>query len=282
MNALVLAEHDSTTLSAATQAAVNAALQLTPAVEVLCIGDDKLTAEQLAPAIALKAQGHAYMVAPANSFGKDVLPRVAALLDAPQISDITEIVDATTFKRPIYAGNAIETVQVNAPIVLLTIRQSAFAGKGVAAPKMTALNMETTQSKSHFISMEQTESTRPELSGARLVIAGGRGVGSAERFKALEELADKLGAAIGASRAAVDAGFAPNAYQIGQTGKNVAPDLYLAVGISGAIQHVAGMKDSKVIVAINKDENAPIFEIADYGLVADLNTALPELKTLLG
>lgn len=262
---------------AAAKSAFSAAEKLGLPIDIA--SGEGLLAEQLAPAIAAIGTEYKYIITAAGSFGKDAMPRIAALLNAPQVSEITEVVDASTFKRPIYAGNAIETVKVNAPCICITIRQSAF----VQAAHLPEANISITpaDTTTKLISFDATPNTRPDLNSARVVISGGRGVGSVEGFKNLESIADKLGAAIGASRAAVDAGFAPNDMQIGQTGKNVAPELYIAVGISGAIQHIAGMKDSKVIVAINKDENAPIFEIADYGLVADLNTALPEFKALL-
>jgi electron transfer flavoprotein alpha subunit len=261
----------------AAKSAVTAANQLGLPVDIAnCEG---LLAEQIAPAIAAIGGDYKYIVTTATSFGKDVMPRIAAILNAPQISEVIEVVDATTFKRPIYAGNAIETLRVDAPCICLTIRQSAFEkAENIPAMNITISPAETSTT---LVRIDATPSTRPELGSACVVIAGGRGIGSAEGFKILEQLADKLGAAIGASRAAVDAGYAPNDYQVGQTGKVVAPELYLAVGISGAIQHVAGMKDSKIVVAINKDENAPIFEIADYGLVADLHTAIPELNASL-
>lgn len=238
-----------------------------------------MLAEQVAPSVAAMAPDYAYIVSAATSFGKDIMPRIAALANAPQVSDVTEISGGNIFKRPIYAGNAIETVRVEAPTICITIRQSAFE-QATALPDATVTLAAATTSTA-LVNFEAVQSLRPDLNAANIIISGGRGVGSKEGFDALGELADKLGAALGASRAAVDAGYAPNDYQIGQTGKIVAPELYIAVGISGAIQHVAGMKDSKIIVAINKDENAPIFEIADYALVEDLNTALPELKQLL-
>jgi electron transfer flavoprotein alpha subunit len=273
MNVLIFTDAD----SPATRAAVTAAQKISPEVDVVVTGAG--LAEALAPAIAELAKNYTHVFTAATSFGKDVLPRVAALLDVPQVSEVIEVVDATTFKRPIYAGNAIETVKVNAPIVLATIRQSAFAKAETINIKPITLTPAATTSR--FVSLEATKNERPELSSARVVVSGGRGLQSKENFAMIERLADKLGAAVGASRAAVDAGYVPNDYQVGQTGKVVAPELYIAVGISGAIQHVAGMKDSKVIVAINKDENAPIFDVADYGLVADLFTALPELEGML-
>ena len=223
---------------------------------------------------------HTYVLAAATTYGKNILPRVAAQLGVSQISDIIRIVSADTFVRPIYAGNALLTVQSMDPLKVITIRTTAFDPvlSQKACADIIPLQCQTDMQVSRFISQEAHVSERPELTSARVVVAGGRGLQDAEHFKMLEDLADKLHAAVGASRAAVDAGFAPNDYQVGQTGKMVAPDLYIAIGISGAIQHLAGMKDSKVIVAINSDPEAPIFEIADYGLVADLFTVLPELQ----
>ncbi len=262
---------------AAAKSAYTAANLLGLPIDIADTGN--LLAEQIAPAVALLAGSYQFIVTAATSSGKDFMPRIAALIDAPQVSDLTVILDNNTFKRPIYAGNAIETLKVSAPCICLTIRQSAFAAT-VSLP-VANIRLSPAETNNTMVALEAPQSTRPDLGGARIVVSGGRGVGSAEGFKQIEALADKLGGAIGASRAAVDAGYAPNDYQVGQTGKIVAPELYIAVGISGAIQHVAGMKDSKVIVAINKDENAPIFEIADYGLTADLNNALPELQALL-
>ena len=237
-------------------------------------------AEVLAPAIAKIAKTYSHIVLPATTTGKDVAPRLAALLDIQQISDITGIVAADIFTRPIYAGNALETVQSLQPLHLLTIRPTGFApaaaeGGNAEIVPLPALDM--SNGLTQLVSISASENIRPELTAAKIVISGGRGLGSKENFALIEQLADALGAAVGASRAAVDAGYVPNDYQVGQTGKVVAPALYIAVGISGAIQHLAGMKEAKVIVAINKDENAPIFDVADYGLVADLFTALPEL-----
>lgn len=309
MTALVIAEHDGTTLKSATLNAVTAALKLGD-VHLLVAGHDakaateaaakvsgiakvlyaeapgyaKGLAENLTPLIVNLARHYSHILAGASSFGKNLLPRVAALLDVQQISDIMTVESTDTFKRPIYAGNAIATVQSTDPIKVLTVRTTAFAaapasGGSAAIEAVTAGDGD--MQLSHFVSAELSKSERPELTSARIIVSGGRGVGSKENFAVIEKLADKLGAAVGASRAAVDAGFAPNDWQVGQTGKIVAPELYIAVGISGAIQHLAGMKDSKVIVAINKDPDAPIFQVADYGLVADLFVAAPELTEKL-
>jgi electron transfer flavoprotein alpha subunit len=288
---------------------INAGLQLASSVDVLVIGyqcqivaealakingvnrvlylDNKIyqhsLAENLVPVIQSLATQYTHILAPANTFGKNVLPRLAAKLNVDQIGDVIQIMDGNTFVRSIYAGNALIKVQSNEPIKLLTIRPTAFATTYTEqnAVKLEELQALPASDTIEFIRQDLQISARPELSTARVVIAGGRGLQSAENFHLLEVIAEQLNAAIGASRAAVDAGFVPNDYQVGQTGKVVAPDLYIAVGISGAIQHVAGMKDSKVIVAINKDADAPIFQIADYGLVGDLFTILPALEDAL-
>ena len=250
--------------------------------------DDTSLADQLAEPLAAQilaiANGYGYILVPATANGKNVLPRVAAKLDVAQLSDITKVVSPDSFERPIYAGNAIATVQSIDPVKVITVRTTGFdpvasMGGSAAIEKVAATNSE---GKSSFVGRELTKSDRPELTAAKIIVSGGRGLGSGEKYQEIVvPLADKLGAALGASRAAVDAGYVPNDYQVGQTGKIVAPQLYIAVGISGAIQHLAGMKDSKVIVAINKDPEAPIFSVADYGLVADLNVAVPELTKAL-
>ena len=310
MAALVIAEHDNQSLKAATLNAVAAALQCAPEVDILVAGsgadaaaaaaaqiagvrkviqiDAPALADQLAEPLAAQilslANGYSHVLAPATASGKNVLPRVAAKLDVAQLSDITKVVSGDTFERPIYAGNAIATVQSSDPIKVITVRTTGFdpvasTGGSAAVEKGAAAD---SQAQSSFVGRELTKSDRPELTSAKIIVSGGRGLGSGEKYQELVvPLADKLGAALGASRAAVDAGYVPNDYQVGQTGKIVAPQLYVAVGISGAIQHLAGMKDSKVIVAINKDPEAPIFGVADYGLVADLFTAVPELTKAL-
>lgn len=310
MNILVIAEHDNKNLKAATLNTLTAAQQLGSPITVLVAGSNckavaetvaKITnvqkvvladaksyehflAENIAPLITKLATDYQYVLAPATTFGKNIMPRVAAMLDVAQISDIVKVISADSFVRPIYAGNALATVQSHDPVKLITVRTTAFAAAKIDnnnAPIETCnvvFNNETVQ----FVNHELSKSERPELTAARVIVSGGRGLQSGEKFKMLEALADKLGAAIGASRAAVDAGFVPNDYQVGQTGKVVAPELYIAIGISGAIQHLAGMKDSKVIVAINKDPDAPIFQIADYGLVGDLFEVVPQLINELG
>ncbi|OYW81380.1 MAG: electron transfer flavoprotein subunit alpha [Polynucleobacter sp. 32-46-5] len=309
MAALVIAEHDNVSLKAATLNVVSAALQCSPEVDILLAGygsdaaaaaaakitgvrkviqiEDAALADQLAEPLAAQilsiASDYSHILAPATASGKNVLPRVAAKLDVAQLSDITKVISADTFERPIYAGNAIATVQSTDPVKVITVRTTGFdpaaLGGSAVLEKVAAVN---SSGKSSFVGRELTKSDRPELTAAKIIVSGGRGLGSGERYQELVvPLADKLGAALGASRAAVDAGYVPNDYQVGQTGKIVAPQLYVAVGISGAIQHLAGMKDSKVIVAINKDPEAPIFGVADYGLVADLNVAVPELTKAL-
>jgi len=240
-------------------------------------------AENLAALVLSIAKNYTHILAPATGFGKNFMPRVAALLDVAQVSDISAVVSPDTFVRPTYAGNVLTTVQSKDPIKVITVRITGFDAAGAAASAAPIENVAAVADTglSQFKGHELTKSSRPELTAARIIVSGGRGMGNGENFKLLEALADKLGAAVGASRAAVDSGFVPNDYQVGQTGKIVAPELYVAVGISGAIQHLAGMKDSKVIVAINKDGEAPIFQVADYGLVADLFQVLPELKTEL-
>jgi electron transfer flavoprotein alpha subunit len=309
MTVLLIAEHDNATLKPATLNAVTAAAKLGD-VEILVAGkgckavadaaaqiagvkkvllaDDNAYEHQIAENVAALvvkiAVNYSHILAPSTTTGKNLLPRVAALLDVQMISDISEVVSADTFVRPIYAGNAFATVQSKDAKKVLTVRITGFdpaaATGGNAA--VEALASDGDKGMVTFAGQQVTKSERPELTAARVVVSGGRGMGNGENFKLLDSIADKLGAAVGASRAAVDAGFVPNDYQVGQTGKIVAPELYIAVGISGAIQHLAGMKDSKVIVAINKDPEAPIFQVADYGLVQDLFTALPEFEKKLG
>jgi electron transfer flavoprotein alpha subunit len=310
MAVLVLAEHTNTALGSATAKAVTAAKQLGGDVHVLVAGSGaagaaaeaaKLDgvakvlladapylanglAEEVAALVVPLMSNYDVLVAPSTASGKNIAPRVAALLDVMQVSDVTKVIAPDTFERPIYAGNALQTVKSTEPKKVLTVRTASFAaaGAGGSAP-VEPITAPAPVGLSAFEKAELSKSDRPELTSARIIISGGRGIGNAENFKTyIEPLADKLGAAMGASRAAVDAGFAPNDLQVGQTGKVVAPELYIAVGISGAIQHLAGMKDSKVIVAINKDGDAPIFQVADYGLVADLFQALPELANELG
>ena len=306
MTTLLIAEHDNAHLKDATHKALTAAQALGSPVHVLVAGSNARAAaedaarlegvekvlladappyehrlaEPMAALIVSLAGSYDALVAPSTSNGKNVMPRVAALLDVMQVSDITKVVSPDTFERPIYAGNAIQTVQATDAKRVITVRTAAFAAaaEGGSAP-IEAVSAGDAASASTFKGEEIAKSERPELTSARIIISGGRSLGSSENFtKYLEPIADALGAAMGASRAAVDAGYAPNDWQVGQTGKVVAPDLYIAVGISGAIQHLAGMKDSKVIVAINKDEEAPIFQVADYGLVGDLFTLLPQLQ----
>ncbi len=279
---------DITVLAAGGSAAAagEAAAKIDGVSKVLVAEDASLghrLAESTAALIVGLADGYEHIVAPATTDAKNVMPRVAALLDVMVISDASGVVDATTFERPIYAGNAIQTVKSNDAKKVVTIRTASFdaAGEGGSAAVET-ISVGENPGLSSWVEDKVAESDRPELTSAGVVVSGGRGVGSEDDFKLIETLADKLGAAVGASRAAVDSGYAPNDWQVGQTGKVVAPDLYVAVGISGAIQHLAGMKDSKVIVAINKDEEAPIFQVADFGLVADLFQAVPELTEKLG
>lgn len=304
MAALVIAEHDNASLKGSTLNTITAALACDAEVHVLVAGKDctgvgqaasRITgvakvlvadaaaladglAENMAGQVLALAGAYTHILAPATAFGKNILPRVAAKLDVGQVSEITKVVAPDTFERPIYAGNAIATVQSNDPTKVITVRSTGFdaATQGGDAP-IEAIPAVADFGKSRFIGRELAKSDRPELTAAKIVVSGGRGLGSAENFKILEALADQLGAAMGASRAAVDAGFVPNDWQVGQTGKIVAPSLYIAVGISGAIQHLAGMKDSKTIVAINKDAEAPIFSIADYGVVGDLFELVPQL-----
>lgn len=308
MKTLVIAEHDKGVLKPETNKTITAAVKLGFDVDLLLAGenlsamseqaasiagvsnvliaDDAAYANQLAENLAdlvlSLADNYSHIVASATTTGKNFMPRVAALLDVAQISEIIDVIDADTFKRPIYAGNAIATVKSLDSKKVITVRASSFDVAQEQAPvAVTSVAGKGSVGLSEFVSEEQTESERPELTAAPVVISGGRGMQNGENFALLNGIADKLGAAIGASRAAVDAGFVPNDMQVGQTGKIVAPDLYIAVGISGAIQHLAGMKDSKVIVAINKDPDAPIFQVADYGLVADLFDVLPELESAL-
>jgi electron transfer flavoprotein alpha subunit len=308
MPVLIVAEHDNKSVKPAVLNTVTAAQQIGADIHVLvagheCAGAARAAseiegvskvlvadaphyehplAENLAALVVPLARSCSHVLAPATSFGKNLMPRVAALLDSAQISDIVKVESADTFVRPIYAGNALATVQSSDPIKVITVRATGFdaAPVGGNAP-VENISAAGDAGLSSLIGQELTRSARPELTSARVIVSGGRGMGSGENFRMLETLADKLGAAVGASRAAVDSGFVPNDYQVGQTGKIVAPELYIAVGISGAIQHLAGMKDSKVIVAINKDAEAPIFQVADYGLVADLFDAVPELTKSL-
>jgi electron transfer flavoprotein alpha subunit len=310
MSILILTEHENGQLNQATLNAVTAGGQIGGEIHLLVAGDTSGEvakkaasvagvakvlvaddsayahglAENIAPLIVSLADGYSHLLAPATTSGKNIMPRVAALLDVMQVSDIIEVLDASTFKRPIYAGNALSTVSSAEAVKVVTVRSTAFeaasAEGGDAA--IEAVGGAGDAGLSSYVKSELSSSERPELTSAAIVVSGGRGMQDGSNFAMLEKVADKLGAAVGASRAAVDAGFVPNDYQVGQTGKVVAPDLYIAVGISGAIQHLAGMKDSKVIVAINKDEEAPIFQVADYGLVADLFDAVPALEKELG
>ena len=276
---------DVTAIVCGPAAAGEEAAKIAGVSKVLVCDDDAVAnglAENVSKLIVDNASGVTHVVAPATNSGKNILPRVAALLDAMVITDVIEVVDADTFKRPVYAGNAVQTVKSSDAVKVLSVRTSTFdaAGDGGSAAVESIALADASALSSH-VEDKVVESDRPELTSAKVVVSGGRGVGSEEDFALIEKLADKLGAAVGASRAAVDSGFAPNDFQVGQTGKVVAPELYVAVGISGAIQHLAGMKDSKVIVAINKDEEAPIFQVADFGLVADLFNAVPELTEKL-
>lgn len=309
MSILVIAEHNNSELNPATLKTLSAAQAIGGDIDVLVAGDGcqavaeeaskiggvnkvlcasnaaygHFLAENLGTLVAELGKGYSHILAPATTTGKNFMPRVAALLDVAQVSDIIAVESADTFKRPIYAGNAIATVQSEDAIKVITVRATAFDAVSAEGGSATVETVDAAHAsdKSEFVGEELAQSERPELTAARVVISGGRGMQNGENFHLLEKVADKLGAAVGASRAAVDAGFVPNDYQVGQTGKIVAPELYIAVGISGAIQHLAGMKDSKVIVAINKDEEAPIFQVADYGLVADLFEVLPQLDQSL-
>ena len=308
MTTLLVAEHDNDTLSDAIHKAMNAAQLIGEDVHILVAGkdcenvaeesskiegvskvllcnDDKYErnlAESYSELVSSIADDYKTIVAASSTTSKNFMPRVAALLDVPMLSDIISVIDTDTFERPIYAGNAIETIKISSEKRVITVRSTTFQAVGSQEPCPTELAVSAEDpSLSEYVGEELTKSDRPELTSAKIIISGGRGMQSGDNFQMLEAIADKLGAAVGASRAAVDAGFVPNDYQVGQTGKVVAPELYIAVGISGAIQHLAGMKDSKVIVAINKDEEAPIFQVADYGLVADLFKALPELEKAL-
>ncbi len=306
MAVLIVAEHSQGQLSPATLSTITAGLQITEQVDVLVAGQDcqqvvdqikkiqgvskillaqeahlaNPLAEDMATLLQSVASDYSHILAPATTFGKNTMPRLAALLDVAMIADITKVVDDKTFIRPIYAGNAFATVRSQDSIIIITVRTTAFAETPHSDHEaaVSVLNFVSTNSQSEFVELSASASDRPELTSAKIIISGGRGLQSAENFKLIEKLADRLNAAVGASRAAVDAGFVPNDYQVGQTGKVVAPQLYIAIGISGAIQHLAGIKDSKIIVAINKDANAPIFEVADYGLVADFFEILPELE----
>jgi electron transfer flavoprotein alpha subunit len=305
MRILLIAEHDNAHLKQATLNTVTAALKIggdidilvagqncaavgaeaakIPGIKKVMVADDAIyqheLAENMAALVVKTGTGYSHILAPATTTGKNMLPRAAALLDSQMLSDVSAIESPDTFVRPIYAGNAFATVQSKDKIKVMTIRTTGFDAAPASGGNATVGNIASAGDTglTSFVGQQITKSERPELTSAKIVVSGGRGLGSTENFKLIEALADKLGAAVGASRAAVDAGFVPNDYQVGQTGKVVAPDLYIAVGISGAIQHLAGMKDSKVIVAINKDADAPIFQVADYGLVQDLFTALPEL-----
>ena len=310
MSILILCDHDNGQLNPLTLNTVTAGMQIGGNIDLLVAGDasgnvakaaaliagvnkvlvadykifENGLAENLAPLLQSLSTSYSHIMAPATTNGKNVMPRLAALLDVMQISDIIKVIDANTFQRPIYAGNALSTVSSGETIKIITVRGTAFEAAATEGGSATIETLDSTDDAglSTYIKSELSSSERPELTSAPIVISGGRGMQDGANFSMLEKIADKLGAAVGASRAAVDAGFVPNDYQVGQTGKVVAPDLYLAVGISGAIQHLAGMKDSKIIVAINKDDEAPIFQVADYGLVADLFDAVPDLEKELG
>jgi electron transfer flavoprotein alpha subunit len=310
MTVLVIAEHQQQQIQASTLNVVSAALQIHSDVDVLLMGENlsevaqkaatiqgirkvllaqspifsHLLGENLTDQVLSIAKNYTHILVAASANGKNIMPRIAAILDVAQISEITKVISADTFERPIYAGNAIATISCSDPIKAITVRPTGFEAVSATAGQATIENISVVNDagQSQFVSQETTKSDRPELTAAKMIVSGGRGLGSAEQYhQIMEPLADCLGAALGASRAAVDAGYVPNDYQVGQTGKIVAPQLYVAVGISGAIQHLAGMKDSKVIVAINKDPEAPIFGVADYGLTADLFTAVPELVNTL-
>jgi electron transfer flavoprotein alpha subunit len=309
MSILVIVNHDNAAIAAATFNTLGAAQQIGGDIDLLVVGYDcspvteaaaaiagvrrvitvsaevfkRPLAEDMAPLLESCAEGYSHLLAPADTFGKNLMPRVAALLDVAQVSDISAVIDAQTFERPIYAGNVLATVRSHEAVKVITVRSTKFdavSATGGSAEQVT-LEAHAPQQQSRFVSRTELSSEGPELVTARAVISGGRGMGSGENFGLLEAVAGKIGAAVGASRAAVDAGYVSNDYQVGQTGKLVAPDLYIAVGISGAIQHLAGMKDSKVIVAINKDPEAPIFQMADYGIVGDLFDILPQLEAAL-
>jgi len=309
MTTLIIAEHDNEVLKSSVLNTVAAATKIGGEVHVLVAGNDcqsvadaaakvqgvskvllaeaewlgHALAEEVAEVVCATAEGYSHLLAPATSFGKNVMPRVAAQLDVAQVSDIVGVESDDTFVRPIYAGNALATVTSSDSKKVITVRATGFDAVSPEGGSASIENVAAASAKglSKLVSQELTKSARPELTAANIIVSGGRGMGSGENFALLEALADKLGAAVGASRAAVDSGFVPNDYQVGQTGKVVAPELYIAVGISGAIQHLAGMKDSKVIVAINKDEEAPIFQVADYGFVGDLFEAVPQLTSLV-
>lgn len=310
MAILVIAEHNNEALASSTLSTLAAALKIGSDVQVLVVGNNSqivadaaaachgvtkvlhvqhadlehATAESITDIVVANAENYTHILAPASTFGKNFIPRVGAKLDVQPISEIISVESDNTFKRPVYAGNAIATVQSNDSVKVITVRSTGFDAVATSGGNGEVVSLDGAahiSSKAKFESQELSVSERPELTAAKIIISGGRGMASGDNFHLLEDIADKLGAAVGASRAAVDAGFVPNDYQVGQTGKIVAPELYIAVGISGAIQHLAGMKDSKVIVAINKDEEAPIFQVADYGLVADLFKVLPELKDAL-